>query len=227
MKKLMLCSLIFLSFMSIAHAKFNGVGITVPATTTSAPRVGRRVSSEAPSPGKEAAAEYFQKSNAPAVNSADHYLALHFGRLMSSQSWEWGSKGRKDNEGENNIGMTYRLGEWINSMDFVIRVDFNEYTVNGERLQKMSFLPMITFPDAASLFPLYFGIGGGLGIFFKQLDQESPLSFDYQLILGARFFNIYQNTGFFIESGLKNHIQITSDGQFNSTFLSGGLVFTF
>jgi hypothetical protein len=50
---------------------------------------------------------------------------------------------------------------------------------------------------------------------------------DYQLIAGARFFDVFENAGFFIESGLKNHLQLWDQGQFNGTFLSAGAVFTF
>lgn len=189
--------------------------------------VSQLVLAQAPRVGKGVAAEFFQNTGGETREFRPHYLALHAGRFMSSQAWEWGGKGRVDNTGENTIGVTYRVGEWENSMDFAVRIDFNDYSVLNERLQKMSVLAMITFPDANSQFPLYFGIGAGAGVFFKQIDAESPLSFDYQLILGARFFDVFESTGFFIESGLKNHLHLTSDGQFNGTFAALGLVFTF
>lgn len=188
----------------------------------------------APVVGREAAAKYFQKRDVAensvgggAVGSADHYLALHFGRLMSSQSYDWDAGGQKDDVGKNNIGLTYRVGEWVNSMDFNLRVDYTDYEVSGEKPSKLSFMPLITFPDANSRFPLYFGAGLGLGVFLKQVDGKSALSLDYQLVAGARFFNVFENTGFFIEAGLKNHLHILSSGQYNGTFLAGGLVFTF
>lgn len=182
---------------------------------------------EAPRVGREAAAKYFQRSpSADTVGPNDHFLALHLGKFMGSQSWDWGPSGLED-IGNTSIGVTYRVEEWANSMDLDIRVDFNEYSLGGEKPFKMSLMPLLTFPDAASRFPLYFGIGAGLGVFFKQLKEESPLAFDYQLIMGARFFNIIENTGFFVEAGLKNHLLLTSSGQFNGTFLTAGAVFTF
>lgn len=181
--------------------------------------------------GRDAAARYFQKRDVAQSSfsggSADHYLALHFGRYMASQSYEWGKNGQEDDVGKNNFGVTYRVGEWHNSMDLNLRIDYAEFDVGGENPTKISFMPMVTFPDASSRFPLYFGAGLGPGVFFKQASGKSSLSLDYQLIAGARFFNIFENTGFFIEAGLKNHLLILSSGQLNGTFLATGLVFTF
>ena len=183
--------------------------------------------------GRSAAAKYFSErdpaeQNSPSSfgGSSDHYLALHFGRYMSSQSYDWGA-GQVDDLGKNNFGVTYRVGEWYKSMDLNLRIDYIEYDFPGEKPAKISFMPLITFPDAGSRFPLYFGAGVGMGVFMKQLSGKSALSLDYQLVLGARFFDIFENTGFFIEAGLKNHVHLLSSGQFNGTFLSGGLVFTF
>ncbi|AHI05274.1 hypothetical protein BDW_03830 [Bdellovibrio bacteriovorus W] len=187
---------------------------------------------EAPVVGRDAAAKYFQKRDpAQSYNSgnsnSDHFLAIHFGRYMGSQSYDWSKQGQKDDVGGNNFGVTYRMGEWQNSMDLHIRIDYTEFDLPEENASKLSFMPLITFPDASSRFPLYFGAGLGLGVFFKQVSDKSALSLDYQLVLGARFFDIFENTGFFIEAGLKNHIHVLSSGQFNGTFLAGGLVFTF
>lgn len=181
--------------------------------------------------GRDAAARYFQKrevSQASGAGSAgDHFLAIHYGRYMSSQSYDWSPAGTEEDVGSNQFGVTYRVGEWVNSMDLNLRLDYNEYDLGGMNPSKLSFMPLITFPDANSRFPLYFGAGVGLGVFFKQIDGKSALSLDYQLVAGARFFNVFENTGFFVEAGLKNHLHILSSGQLNGTFLSGGLVFTF
>jgi hypothetical protein len=67
----------------------------------------------------------------------------------------------------------------------------------------------------------------GPGIFFKQASQESSLSLDYELVAGARLFDMVENTGFFLEFGLKNHLLLLSDGQFNGVYLAGGALFTF
>lgn len=188
--------------------------------------------------GRDAAAKYFQKDtqddNTTYVDgggssggSQDHYLAIHYGRYMASQSYDWGKNGQEDDVGKNNFGVTYRVGEWYNSMDMNIRIEYADYSVGDENPSKLSFLPVITFPDANSRFPLYFGAGAGLGIFMKQTNAKSMLTLDYQLIAGARFFNVFENTGFFLEAGLRNSLFLLSSGQLNGTFLAAGLVFTF
>ena len=185
---------------------------------------------EQPKVGRDAAARYFQSDveAAPQFNGGgDHYLALHLVKYMSNQAYEWKGTGKREDVGEAMVGLTYRVGEWYNSMDLNIRIDFQEFDLDDKKPLKMSLMPLITFPDAGSRFPLYFGAGAGLGVFFKQVEDESSISLDYQLVLGARFFDVFENTGFFIESGLKNHLHLLSSGQLNGTFLTLGAVFTF
>jgi hypothetical protein len=161
-------------------------------------------------------------------NGADsHYLAVHLGLMMSDNAYKWGTYDSAPNIGKWNFGVTYRVGEWVNSMDLNARIDVQRYQLPDGQATKLSFLPLITFPDATSKFPLYFGVGVGLGIFAAQIANESALSLDYQIIAGARFFDIWNNTGLFVEAGMKNSAFILSDGQFNGLFTSAGAVFTF
>lgn len=203
---------------------------------------------EAPRVGRGAASKYFQQRAPdqseddqgyqsaeirPVASSSgpvDHYLALHAGKIMGSTAYEWGNQNKQTDVGDFTAGLTYRVGEWRNSMDLNLRIDFIQFEVdgNGEKKPlKMSIIPLVTFPDASSKFPLYFGFGAGPGVFFRQTDNEATLSLDYQLVAGARFFDVFENAGFFLETGLKNHLQLWNSGQFNGTFLTGGAVFTF
>ncbi len=166
-------------------------------------------------------------SSGTGMDSDSHYLAVHIGGFVSDTAYKWGSPNSQKDVGNLNIGVTYRLGEWINSADFAMRIDYSTYEVRNQAASKLSFLPVIMFPDASSKFPLYFGVGAGVGVFVKQLGGESALAVDYQLLLGARFFDLFNNAGFFVEAGLKNHLMMLSDGQFNGTFVAVGSVFTF
>jgi hypothetical protein len=200
----------FLSFSSLVFAQ-------------SQPRVGRR-----------AAAKYFEndQSNADRTvasssgsgGSTEHVLMLHIGGFLSSHAYNW--DGGDDNAGKANYGVTYLLDTW-SSMDVNLRLDFNEYKLQDSHPIKLSILPLLTFPMAESHFPVYFGAGAGPGIFFKQANGYSNLSFDYQFVVGARFMDLYENLGAFAELGIKNHILLTSGGQFNGTALNVGAVFTF
>lgn len=193
---------------------------------------GQQVNSQNQS-GREAAAGYMNqqaeetRSYNEGPGSRKHYMALHLGKLVNADSWNWGEESKNKNVGSATVGVTYRVREWWDTTDLVIRLDLNEYDVDGKKPQKLSFLPMILFPESASEFPLYFGAGVGVGVFFKQLDAESVLSIDYQLVVGMRFFDVFDNVGLFLESGLKNHIQLTDNGQVNASFISAGALFTF
>lgn len=194
--------------------------------------------------GRQAAAKYMspkkpdgpKADSAPAADaggdsgggsSADHYLAVHVGWFVSDSANKWGAPDSQNNVGRWNLGVTYRMGEWTNSMDLLFRFDAVRINLSEGSVTKYSFLPMISFPDASSRFPLYFGAGVGLGVFGNQLASESSVSLDYQLVGGARFFNLWSSTGLFVEAGIKNHVFLLSDGQFNGVFIASGLVFTF
>lgn len=210
--------------------------------------VGRRYSQgdSAPAQGRSAAAKYMgakgsddasenenlgvsnRVSRAPSSGTdAEHYLALHIGSYLSDDAYHWGGSARQKDVGGLNVGLTYRMGEWVNAADFALRFDVSTFKLASGNATKLSFLPMILFPDASSRFPLYFGGGIGVGIMAKQLQDESTLTFDYQLLLGARFFDVFPSTGFFVEAGVKNHLHLLSDGQFNGAFIAVGSVFTF
>ena len=189
------------------------------------PRVGRKAAEKYLSPaadqGNQQAEARHDSGDAP------HFLAVHIGTYVSDTAYRWGSPDVQNNVGQWTFGLSYKVGEWINSMDLLMRVDLSSYKLNEGSATKISFLPLITFPDVTSRFPLYFGVGAGLGVFAVQFGGKSPLSLDYQVVAGARFFDVFKNTGFFIEAGLKNHFLLLSDGQFNGTFVSVGSVFLF
>lgn len=201
------------------------------------PEVGRQAAAKYMSPQRPDARNEDLSDNSTSTQSSssgrgpagttDRYLALHFGSFLSDNSYRWGTPENQENVGRWNVGVTYRVGEWVNSMDLLMRFDVSRFAMAEGGVTKFSFLPIITFPDASSRFPLYFGAGVGLGVFGTQLKGESSLALDYQLLAGARFFNLWDVTGLFVEGGVKNHVHIFSDGQFNGTYITAGLLFTF
>ncbi len=187
---------------------------------------------ETPKVGRRAAAKYFEDAKpsrevaSDGGSSGDGLLMLHIGGYSSSTSYAWKDSNKRTGVGKATYGITYLFDQW-GGLDTNVRFDFNEYKIDDERATKLSVMPLWTFPRASSKFPLYFGFGAGAGIFFTQLQDESNLSLDYQLVLGARMIDLYENLGAFIEFGMKNHIHVLSDGQFNGMPLSAGAVFTF
>lgn len=193
----------------------------------------------APKVGRSAAAKYFQQnpeeqsknqryvaSHEAGLSNEERYLALGLSLFTKSESYNWGTINKAQDVGKLGLDMTYRLDQ-SNYIDYALRVSYNEYEVQSQRANKISFMYAVTLPDASSKFPLYFGAAAGPGVFFTQLGNESVLTLDYLLYFGLRIFNLLDTTGFYIEGGMKNHIQLTSDGQLNGTYISAGAVFTF
>jgi len=189
--------------------------------------------------GRKAAARYMNRkvskskkntnssSREPAAVDRAHFMMVHIGTFLDSQAYQWGKTSGWDDKARLNLGVTYRFGEWTNSMDLLFRGEFNTFSFDGESPYKISFMPVIMFPDASSEFPLYFGAGGGLGVFFKQVSAESSLSIDFTIFGGVRFFDVFEFGGLFGEVGLKNHVHFLSDGQFNGVYISTGMIFSF
>ncbi len=201
----------------------------------------------APKVGRNAAARYFQLekkaerrqlaandsdssySTSSSSNSSlkDHFMAIGFGTFSDATAYNWGQNGKEPSVGKWGADLTYRFSEQEYLFDESFKVSYNQYKPASQDSSKVSLLYAITFPEASSKFPLYFGAAGGLGVYLKQVEDESPLSFDYQLYLGLRAFNLFDSVGIYVEGGLRNHLHITSDGQFNGTFLSLGTIFNF
>lgn len=190
----------------------------------------------APKVGRTAAAKYFEKNpqdqsryvvqDDAGIGAEERFLAFGASFYTKSDSFSWGSTNKEQDIGKMGLDMTYRLSQ-SNYIDYSLRVLYAEYEPNFQKANKMSFMYAVTLPDAGAKFPLYFGAAAGPGVFFTQLDNESSVSLDYQLFLGLRIFNLFDRTGFYVEGGMKNHVQLTSDGQLNGTYLSTGAIFTF
>lgn len=196
----------------------------------------------APKVGRRAAARYFQSessgneheianqkvaSSVEPLSAEDHFLAFGFSNYVSSDAYKWGQGGKEVDVGKWGLDMMYRIGQFSNVIDQGIRISYNEFEAVSKRASKLSFMYGLTLPDAGSQFPLYFGAAMGPGVFLNQLENESSLTLDYQMYLGLRLFNIFEKTGFYVEGGLRNHLQLTSDGQLNGSYISAGGVFTF
>ena len=201
---------------------------TVPSSATPVrsrngqPVVGRKAAEKYMAPKKDESRQAERESGAE-----NHIMTVYIGSFVNDHSYKTGGNDSLDNAANLNLGLSYRFGEWTNVADINGALEYTTYSLRGKSVQKLSLLPKISFPDVSSHFPLYFGLGAGLGIFTKQLHAESAISFDYQVFAGLRFLNVFPQTGFFVETGLKNQILLLSDGQFNGWFISLGAIFAF
>lgn len=215
MKRHIFASLILCSFSVFAQA----------------PKVGRDVDPDGvrvKEVGRGAAAKYLSRETGEPITKShgENFLMLLAGPYVNSASYAWKGSDKRTGIARNSYGVTYLFDQWHN-IDTNIRIDFTDFQIDDDRLLKMSLMPLWTFPMVETKFPLYFGIGAGLGVFFKQVEQESNISLDYQLVTGLRFPDLLENAGFVVEFGMKNHVHVLSDGQLNATALSIGVVFSF
>ncbi|MGE0763720.1 MAG: hypothetical protein AB7N80_10620 [Bdellovibrionales bacterium] len=235
MKKVVFFTPIFtacLAFMLTEQIQAQAVEVTDETAVEGARSQPVAAPAKEPQVGTEAARKYFRARQAPdsaprsPAATGDRYLALHIGTFISEDTYKWGGGGR-DDVGQLNTGVTYKMGEWTGSMDLMFKADVTTYKLTEGRAVKLSLMPAVTFPDVDSGFPLYFGAGAGLGVFFKQIEDESSLSFDYAIFAGARIFDVFENVGLLFEAGIKNHILLLSDGQYNGVYVNFGAVFSF
>ena len=187
------------------------------------PVVGRKAAEKYMAPHQKQAKDDHRDER----SEENHIMSVYIGSFVNDHAYKWGGNDSLKNVGNINLGISYRFGEWTNVADINGAVEYSTYSIRGKNVQKLSFIPKLVLPDISSHFPLYFGVGGGLGIFTKQIHDESALSFDYTVFAGLRFLNIFPNTGFFAETGLKSHLLLLSDGQFNGWFISLGAIFAF
>jgi hypothetical protein len=179
---------------------------------------------EAQAVGREAAQKYFV-ADSELKEPSTNLLMIHYGQFVNSDAYSWADQSPVDGAGLSTVGVTYGLDRW-SGFDVNIRVDIMNYNVGGTAAQQLAVMPLITFPRSQSKFPIYFGVGAGPGIFTQQLTNKSALALDYELLVGARFTDLYQGVGTFIEGAMKNDFFALSTGQFIGTALEFGLVFS-
>jgi hypothetical protein len=192
--------------------------------------------------GRGAAQKYFQKRKASQGDTGEagdkasgvsgsalgqpRHMTLQVGGFLGDRALDWAGSGVEEDIGLWHFGVGYRLGQWVNSMDLKLKIDLIQYKLDDFPL-KLGTQMMITFPDVASGFPVYFGGGAGIGLFFQQANKESFISVDYSVVAGLRFLKLFGDFGGFVEIGVNNHFLVLSDGQFNGTLGSAGLTFNF
>ena len=147
--------------------------------------------------------------------------------FVDGDAFSWGDQRKVEDAGNLSLALTYRFAEGFRWADLLIRAEFTSFELPEGKPVKISVMPIIQFPEASSGFPVYFGVGLGGGVYTKQINDESDVSIDYTLLGGVRLFNVFANTGFYLEAAIRNHLHLLSSGQFNGTTIAAGTVFTF
>ncbi|MCB0379169.1 MAG: hypothetical protein KDD33_11820 [Bdellovibrionales bacterium] len=181
--------------------------------------------------GKKAAQKYFVKKGeegrstaSTSITSAGNYkglFTLSAGTLFASKSYNWA-------EQQSPTGWSLQLDyhRRLKSSFFatVYQLEMQKFQTSPREASKLSFLFGVTVPKNLE-FPVYIGVAAGPGIFLKQLAGESLLTLDYKGFVGLRYNQ--DHSQFFLESGVKNHVNVLSDGQLSSWFLASGVAYKF
>ncbi len=181
--------------------------------------------------GRSAALKYFSPNakrqasvRGPASSSSsslqgDQILAVAVGSLINTKSYNWGDESTPGW----NVEAFY---QWAGSGVFGqgVHLEMQKFALADEELTKLSFLYSLTFPRRLS-FPVFIGVAAGPGYFLKQQENESHFAFDYKAYLGLRLNQAHSQ--YFVQSGVKNHVNVLSDGQFIGWFVSSGVAYTF
>ena len=194
--------------------------------------IGALDSSQAAQTGKQAAMKYFTAKRRPAdapstVSSragskkggGDELLALSVGTLVNGEGYQWAEC---DFSGWG-VELFYQkpsTGTFLKGY----HLELQNFSVGEQEFSKVSFLLSFSFPQSLS-FPVYIGVAAGPGMFLQQQEGESEFAFDYKGYFGLRFDEA--NSQYFLQTGVKNHIHMLSDGQFIGWFVSSGVAYKF
>ena len=178
--------------------------------------------------GKAAAMKYFTDQPAsikaprgPASSGTSYgqLFSVSAGTLIQGKSYQWAG----EDLGGWNMQIAYRrnAGYYLAQ---AFHLEFQKFTEAQQEFSKISLLLNFVFPRSVT-FPVYLGVGAGPGFFLKQLVNESSLTLDYKGYVGLRLNQ--EHSQFILESGIKNHVHMLSDGQFIGWFISSGVAYKF
>ena len=88
--------------------------------------------------------------------------------------------------------------------------------------------PRIIIPETSSAFPLYLGLGAGLGFYPSYIAKKIPfLSASGQFLIGLRLLELYYNLGLSAELNLRIHYPFNESEVYVERLGQIGLVFQF
>lgn len=185
---------------------------------------------EAVETGKRAAMKYFtggakkqiktrQTASISPTQPGHRILALAVGSLVNSRNY---NEGQGQYMGWNAEAFYLKADQGYFAKGY--HLEMQKFSTHLRELTKLSFLLSFSFPRRLS-FPVYLGVAAGPGFFLKQNKGKSQFSFDYKAYLGLRLNQ--ENSQYFLQTGVKNHVLVLSDGQFVGWFVSSGVAYTF
>ena len=104
------------------------------------------------------------------------------------------------------FGFNQKAREIKDFGDLNIQFSFSSLQLDRQKALLLEVMPQLSFPEMRSAFPIYLGLGIGLGFYPRNIIRKKPsLSLSGEFFAGLRFLNLYHNLGFSSEINLRMH----------------------
>jgi len=169
--------------------------------------------------------KYFSKPRSPNVYY-DHskyfniFTGLSFYRESTVQTFNSFS--------EVMLGFNQKIKEIPNLGDLNLQVAIISAEMENKRDFLLEVTPRITIPETYRSFPLYIGVGAGVGFYPKAIIHKKPsLSLNGQFFIGLRFLDLYHNLGLSAELNMRVHFPVKELNIYLESLSQVGLIFKF
>ena len=126
------------------------------------------------------------------------------------------------------FAFSQNVKEIKNLGDLGLKVSLFSSRMQKKQATLLELMPFISIPEIQTAFPIYVGMGFGLGFNPDLLIKEkSFFSFNGQFFLGLRFLKIYHNLGFSTEVNLRIHYPMNELKTYLETLAQFNLIFQF
>ncbi len=126
------------------------------------------------------------------------------------------------------LGFNQVLREIKDFGDISLQVSVFSSKMAKQNSALLEIASRLSMPPARLAFPLYVGLGAGLGFYPYYIVKKIPsLSVSAQFFAGFRFFDLYHNLGLSAELNLQMRCPFNEMEIYIETFGQGGLIFSF
>ena len=126
------------------------------------------------------------------------------------------------------LGFQQQIKEVSDLGDFSLKTELQNFRLTTGRATQINITPVFSLPEGGNGFPVYVGLGAGLGFYPYHILKGNPFfSLNTQFFVGLRLANLYKNLGLHAELALYMHIPFQDNRLYMDTIASLGVMFSF
>lgn len=126
------------------------------------------------------------------------------------------------------LGFQQQIKEISGLGDFNLKTELQNFRLTTGRATQINITPVFSLPESENGFPVYVGLGAGLGFYPYHILKGNPFfSLNTQFFTGLRLTNLYENLGLHVELALYMHIPFQDKRLYMDTIASLGVIFSF